>query len=99
MIHGLRFLDASELYVHNKEQQIIMNMNAACNLEKLVQRLETATLRLEALGAQKPLLAPKPTKNGTPPPAITCFLILMEQLFSGTDRFQKIQLCFYENFL
>ncbi|KAM3728924.1 Glutamate receptor ionotropic, NMDA 2C [Dirofilaria immitis] len=65
---------ASELYVHNKEQQIIMNMNAACNLEKLVQRLETATLRLEALGAQKPLLAPKPTKNGTPPPAITFWL-------------------------
>lgn len=44
-----------------------MNTNAACNLEKLVQRLETATLRLEALGAQKPMLAPKPTRNGTSP--------------------------------
>lgn len=28
--------------------------------EKLVQRLETVTARLEALAAQKPQLAPKP---------------------------------------
>uniref|UniRef100_A0AAF5PJJ9 Uncharacterized protein n=1 Tax=Wuchereria bancrofti TaxID=6293 RepID=A0AAF5PJJ9_WUCBA len=58
---------ASELYVHNEEQQITMNTNAACNLEKLLQRLETATLRLEALGAQKPMLAPKPTRNDASP--------------------------------
>uniref|UniRef100_A0A158Q7P5 Uncharacterized protein n=1 Tax=Elaeophora elaphi TaxID=1147741 RepID=A0A158Q7P5_9BILA len=63
---------ASELYAQNEEEQVTMNTNAACNLEKLVQRLETATLRLEALGAQKPTLAPKPTKNSTPPPIIPC---------------------------
>lgn len=36
------------------------------NLEKLVSRLEAATVRLEALGSQKPALAPKP-HNGTMP--------------------------------
>uniref|UniRef100_A0A1I7V7W9 Reverse transcriptase domain-containing protein n=1 Tax=Loa loa TaxID=7209 RepID=A0A1I7V7W9_LOALO len=61
---------AGELYVHSEEQEITMNTNAACNLERLVQRLETATLRLEALGAQKPMLAPKPTRNNTPPPTV-----------------------------
>ncbi|EJW79616.1 hypothetical protein WUBG_09475 [Wuchereria bancrofti] len=50
-----------------------MNTNAACNLEKLLQRLETATLRLEALGAQKPMLAPKPTRNdASPAPSVPC---------------------------
>lgn len=64
-----------ELYARNKEQHITMNTNAAYNLEKLVQRLETATLRLEALGAQKPMLAPKPARNNTPPPIVPCELI------------------------
>uniref|UniRef100_A0A8R1TRA5 Uncharacterized protein n=1 Tax=Onchocerca volvulus TaxID=6282 RepID=A0A8R1TRA5_ONCVO len=70
-------LCAGELYVHNKEQQITMNANVANNLEKLVQRLETATLRLEALGAQKPMLAPKPIRNGTPPLTVACKLELI----------------------
>ncbi|KAL3989344.1 hypothetical protein ACH3XW_27290 [Acanthocheilonema viteae] len=68
-------LQAAELYLHN-EEQITMNTSAACNLEKLVQRLETATLRLEALGAQKPMLAPKPTKNDTSPMIVSCKLKL-----------------------
>lgn len=61
--------------MHNEEQQITMNTNIACNLEKLVQRLETATLRLEALGAKKPALAPKPTGDDIPPPTVPCKLI------------------------
>lgn len=48
----------------------------AVNFEKLVQRLETATLRLEALSAQKPPIAKKPT-GGTPPRQIGNLLIFM----------------------
>ncbi|VDO44262.1 unnamed protein product [Brugia timori] len=60
-----------------------MNTNAACNLEKLVQRLETATLRLEALGAQKPMLAPKPTRNDTSPAStVPCKFCTYLDIFS-----------------
>ncbi|VDK88542.1 unnamed protein product [Litomosoides sigmodontis] len=62
------------LYEYNEEQQITMNANVAY-LEKLVQRLETATLRLEALGAKKPTLAPKPTGDDIPAPTVPCKLI------------------------
>jgi adenylyl cyclase-associated protein len=62
-------------------------MSAEKNLESLVKRLETATVRLEALSNQKPSLAPKPgassstlsVMNQEAPPTIRQYEDLVEE--------------------
>ncbi|VDN20804.1 unnamed protein product [Gongylonema pulchrum] len=54
-----------------------MNNTPAGSLEKLVQRLETATLRLEALSSQKPALAPKPASSSSTPACGTTGKLLL----------------------
>ncbi|VDM95054.1 unnamed protein product [Thelazia callipaeda] len=60
-----------------KQQTMISGAVSGLTLEKLVQRLESATLRLEALSSQKPTLAPKPAQNSIPPPASACKRLLI----------------------
>ncbi|VDN51990.1 unnamed protein product [Dracunculus medinensis] len=46
------------------------------DMEKIVQRLEAATLRLEALSSQKPVLAPKPGMNTMSPTSSSIYNLL-----------------------